>query len=100
MKEANVWTDDMKKRKTPENRRRKNSAEKTLPLPYFLALFCSLFCRNSAATFPYYLVFSCHNLLPFEVCFAGNIQPTYLVSKLGSKKEFWAENLKTKQRIR
>jgi len=66
----------------------------------FLPLFCSLFCRNSAATFPYYLVFSCHNLLPFEVCFIGNNQPTYLVSELGSKKEFWAENLKTKQRIR
>jgi hypothetical protein len=79
-----------------------NSAEKTLPLLcfqlYFLPLFCSLFCRNSAATFPYYLVFSCHNMLPFEVCFTGNIQPTDLVLELGLKKEFWAENLKTKQR--
>jgi hypothetical protein len=35
-----------------------------------------------------------------EVCFAGNNQPTDLVSELGSKKEFWTENLKTKQRIR
>jgi hypothetical protein len=77
-----------------------NSAEKTPSTSLFSALFCSLFCRNSAATFPYYLVFSCHNLLPFEVCFAGNNQPTDLVSELGSKKEFWAENLKTKQRIR
>jgi hypothetical protein len=39
-------------------------------------------------------------MLPFEVCFAGNIQPTDLVSELGSKKEFWAENLKTKQMTR
>jgi hypothetical protein len=72
-----------------------NSAEKTLPLLcfqlYFLPLFCSLFCRNSAATFPYYLVFSCHNMLPFEVCFTG-IRAWFKERVLGRKFEDKADD--------
>jgi len=67
----------------------------------FLPLFCSLLCRNSAATFPYYLVFSCHNLLPFEVCFAGNNHPTGAAGampppppKFPKKKKFKGEKKK------
>jgi len=70
----------MKKRKAPENRRRKNSAEKTpstsLFFSYVLFTFLQKFCSN----LPYYLVFSCHNLLPFEV-FCWNIQPTPLLTE-------------------
>jgi hypothetical protein len=73
------------KKKTPENRKRKILQKKPLPLLCFqlcfLPLFCSLFCINSAATFSYYLVFPCHNLLPFEVCFAGKISQHIPVSR-------------------
>jgi hypothetical protein len=81
-----------RKKERTEKRNRDEVQKISLPLPYFLLCFsplvCSLFCRNSAASFSFIILcFHCIIYCPWSVFNAGNNQPIDLVSELGSKKE-------------